>query len=539
MTMIADNDYLSKATGGRLNWGLFWLVIVILASGIFFSSGFDVLLDAWSRPEYSHGPLIPVLSALMFLRDLKEYPPQPGPKKDRWQGFAFVVLAVLIASTGLLLNAASFVAYAMIIWVGGILLISFGWRTGKHFWPPVLHLVFMLPLPGMLYYEVSTFLQLVSSELGVFFLKMVGVSVFLDGNIIDLGLLKLHVAEACSGLRYLFPILSFSYVFAFLYQGPKWHKVVLLLAAAPIAVFMNSVRIALAGIIVQWFGVEWLEGFTHFFEGWIIFMVSVILLVVLAWVLMKLNPGKMSLVDALDVDTQGIFGQFKRVKLVQPSAALITAAILMIVCASAWPLVPERTRVAPDRFSFALFPNQLGQWEQRGEKHRFSPDVERGLAADDYVAAQYSRSASAHSLDFFAAWYQDLSADGVQHTPEICLPGAGWEIAEVHKVDLSNALSLETPFNVNRVIIQKEEERMLVYYWFTHMGRAMPSNTAAKFSVLTRGLVAGRTDGAIVRVISPIREDQPVADAELEMNALLTELLPRLSRFIPGTNTAQ
>ena len=112
-----------------------------------------------------------------------------------------------------------------------ILLISFGWSQGKRFWPPVLHLVYMLPLPGVLYFKMSTFLQAISSELGVWFLQLMSVPVFLEGNIIDLGVYKLHVAEACSGLRYLFPILSFSYIFAVLYKGPMWHKAVLLLAA--------------------------------------------------------------------------------------------------------------------------------------------------------------------------------------------------------------------------------------------------------------------------------------------------------------------
>ncbi|WP_272010719.1 VPLPA-CTERM-specific exosortase XrtD [Roseovarius sp. ZX-A-9] len=536
MTVVSRQDYLSRATGGRLSWGLVWLVVIVLAAAVFFSAGFDVLFDAWSRPEYSHGPLIPVLSGLMFLRELKQYPPQPGPKSDRWQGLLVVLLAITIAVSGVLLHADSLVAYAMIIWVGGILLISFGWRTGKHFWPPVLHLVFMLPLPGMVYYEISTLLQLISSELGVWFLRLAGVPVFLDGNIIDLGVLKLHVAEACSGLRYLFPILSFSYIFAFLYQGPTWHKLLLLVAAAPIAVFMNSVRIAMAGILMQRFGPEWLEGFTHFFEGWVIFMASVFILICLAWILLKLNPRKMSLAEALDLDTQGVFPQLARLKLVQPSVALMTAAVLMIAAAGAWPLIPERTPVAPERFSFTLFPSQVGEWRQVGEEQKFSPDVERSLAADDYIALQFGRAPGTPTLDFFSAWYKDLSADGVQHTPEICLPGAGWEIAEVERVDISGDLGLETPFNINRIIVQKNEERMIVYYWFTHMGKTMPRNTSAKISVLTRGLMAGRTDGAILRLISPIKKGQPnaEAEAEAEMNGLLKELLPRLPRFIPG-----
>src|SRR6056297_2271150 len=104
MTMKTDQDYLTKATGGRLNWGLVWLIVFTLAAGLLFSSGFDILLDAWSKPEYSHGPLIPVLSALMFLRELKQYPPQPGPKSDRWQGVLVVLLSIIVAVMGSVLQ---------------------------------------------------------------------------------------------------------------------------------------------------------------------------------------------------------------------------------------------------------------------------------------------------------------------------------------------------------------------------------------------------------------------------------------------------
>ena len=534
MTMTSDQNYLSKASTDRQSWGLVWLIVFTLAAGLFFSDGIPILLDAWSKPEYSHGPLIPVLSALMFLRELKEYPPEPGPKNDRWPGVIVVLASILLASLGAILKIDSFAAYAMIIWVGGLLLISFGWNTGKHFWPPVLHLVFMLPLPGMLYYEVSTVLQLISSELGVWFLRLASVPVYLDGNIIDLGVLKLHVAEACSGLRYLFPILSFSYIFAVLYRGPTWHKLFLLIAAAPIAVFMNSVRIAMAGILMQHFGAEWLEGFTHFFEGWVIFMSSVLILFGIAWILLKLNPRKMGLVEALDLDTENVLPQFARLKLVQPSRALITATVIMIISASVWPLMPNREPVAPERQDFALFPEQFGDWRQFGDERRFSPAVERILDADDYIAVQFGRSVDEPVLDFFSAWYEDLAEDGVVHTPELCLPGAGWEIAKVERVDISDELGLDSPYNINRVLIQKGEERMLVYYWFTHMGEAIPRNAAAKFAVLTKGVVAGRYDGAIVRLISPIEKGQPEAEAEAHMNDLLKRILPQMSRFVPG-----
>ena len=178
----------------------------------FFAEGLEALQVAWALPEYSHGPLIPVLSALLFLRQLKSFPVDTGPKRHRWVGVLVILGAILLGAIGRLSGITDIVAYATILWVGGILLASIGWATGRHFWPPVVHLVYMLPLPGVLYYKLSAWLQLISSELGVWFLQLFSVPVFLEGNIIDLGVLQLHVAEACSGLRYLFPILSFSYI---------------------------------------------------------------------------------------------------------------------------------------------------------------------------------------------------------------------------------------------------------------------------------------------------------------------------------------
>jgi len=327
--MSSANEGISPYSGlaGTSVLGVVVFLVATVAAGLFFLDGLDALLAAWQLPEYSHGPLIPILSGLLFLRQLKEYPIEPGPKRDRWIGVMFILTAVVFGALGRLSNINDIVAYATIIWVYGILLVSFGWRTGKHFWPPVVHLVYMLPLPGVLYFKLSTTLQFISSELGVWFLQLLSVPVFLDGNIIDLGVLKLHVAEACSGLRYLFPIMSFSYIFAVLYKGPMWHKAVLLISAVPITVIMNSVRIAIAGYIAQHWGIEWLDGFTHFFEGWVIFLACILILFGLARIMLFFNDRKMSLPQALDLDVDGLGTQAARLRFIHPSVGRPTADI--------------------------------------------------------------------------------------------------------------------------------------------------------------------------------------------------------------------
>ncbi len=530
MSFITDTRYRAPLME-FLRPGMFWLLAATVLATVFFWEGTRALVVAWQLPEYSHGPLIPVLSLLLFLRQLKEYPVNDGPVTDRWPGVALLVVAIAFGALGKLSGIDDVVAYATILWVGAVLLISFGWSTGKHFWPPVLHLVYMLPLPGVLYFKLSTWLQMVSSELGVALLRVIDVPVFLEGNIIDLGVLKLHVAEACSGLRYLFPILSFSYIFAVLYRGPMWHKAVLLLAAAPITVVMNSVRIAFAGWIANQWGIEYLEGFTHFFEGWVIFMICVVLLFVLAWLLLFLHPQRPSLVDALDLEMSGLGSQAARLRLVRPSAALITATVLTAAAVLAWQARPDVETVRVDRDPFALFPRQLGDW-QSSAPTPLTPDIEIALGADDYHSVQLAAPDAAAQVGLFIAWYEDQTQGGT-HSPEVCLPGAGWEIAWLERVDIAPEVGLDAPWNLNRAVIQKGEARMMAYYWFEQHGRHVAWDFAAKFWLLWDGLTVGRTDGALVRLITPIQRGESDAEAEARLKSAFVETVAVLPRFVP------
>ncbi|SNX74278.1 exosortase D (VPLPA-CTERM-specific) [Cereibacter ovatus] len=512
--------------------GLFWLLAAALAAGFYFIDGLDALLTAWQRPEYSHGPLIPVLSGLLFLRQLKEYPPETGPVRDRWVGVLVLLGAIAFGTAGKLANISDIVAYATILWVGAILLIGFGWNRGKHFWPPVLHLIYMLPLPAVLYFKVSNSLQFISSELGVQFLRMLSVPVYLEGNIIDLGVLRLHVADACSGLRYLFPILSFSYIFAVLYRGPIWHKAVLLISAVPIAVLMNSVRIAVAGVLAQKFGVEWLEGFTHFFEGWVVFVACIALLFLLARVMLFFHERRMGLAEALDLDTTGLGTQVLRLRNVQASGALIAAVAVMVAVNLAWLALPQRNGTSIERDPFTLFPRQLADWEQTGPREILPPEVERALQADDYHSVNFVHAVSGAPVGFFSAWYADQSNGGI-HSPEICLPGSGWEIAWLQRLDITEEIGTEMPFNINKAVIQRGESRMLVYYWFEQKGRKVAWDFAARFYLLADGVRSGRTDGAIVRLTTPILDGETEAAAQERLTGFLKEVLPPLPRFVP------
>jgi len=136
---------------------------------------------------------------------------------------------------------------------------------------------------------LSSQLQLWSSALGVGCLQLVGVTAFRDGNVIDLGTVQLQVVEACSGIRYLLPLTSLALLCAYLFKDLMWKRVILVLSSIPISIVVNGFRIGMIGVLVERYGQGAAEGFYHLFEGWVLFMASLGLLILEMWILAKIG----------------------------------------------------------------------------------------------------------------------------------------------------------------------------------------------------------------------------------------------------------
>ena len=512
--------------------GLFWFFAVVLTAIPVFWLGFKSLGSAWLTPEYSHGPLIPLISLYLFLRELRHAPPiDRNAKVNRIPGIALILFSLVFGIFGNLIQIPDVVTYAFILWCMGVMLTGFGWERGKTHWAPVLHLIFMLPLPQFVYWQLTIFLQLISSELGVWFIKLAQIPVFLEGNVIDLGVYKLQVAEACSGLRYLFPILSFSYLTAILYRGPFWHKAIIFAAAAPLTVFMNSFRIGMIGVLVNSYGIGQAEGFLHFFEGWVIFGTCIALLFLLAVALQRLRSNPLPLRDAIDLDFDGFGDQARLLGNIRASKGMIAAAVMTAAVSAAFVLAPSPERVVVERDTFLLFPGSLNEW--RGTTTALEPATAAVLGADDYINASYISADQAAPVGFFAAWYEKQTEGSGIHSPEVCLPVGGWEIFSLDAQTITVPDTVYGTFELNRAVIQKGLSRQLVYYWFEQRGRRMTNDYAAKATVVYDSLTMGRTDGALVRFTTPIGEGESEAEADARIQALMADVLPRLPRFIP------
>ncbi len=503
--------------------------LVAAGIGILYWGGLADMLQAWSREEYSHGYIIPILAAYLFVRRLPNAL-DAAPTKQ-WMGPVIAVPAVILGLIGSLSDIPDIAQYGFLLSVVAVSVSLFGLRSTMLLWVPLVYLVFMVPFPQIIYLKLSTGLQLLSSQLGVALIRLADISVFLEGNVIDLGVYKLQVVEACSGLRYLFPLMSFGFLFAVLYQGPRWHKLVLFLSTIPITIGMNSFRIAVIGVLVERYGIESGEGFLHFFEGWVIFMACLAILFLEALVLLSLNGSRMTLGDALDLRLRtdayrpGSIAERGNGRVLALSAGIFILGALLLQ------LKPDAQAELPARQTFATFPSVLDGW--RGRQNILPWDIAEVLGADDYLQANYAKQGRTAGVNLFIAFYEAQTSGRAVHSPEVCIPGDGWEIGALEALPIDLAGGLAGTLTVNRVIVQKGLTRQLVYYWFEQRGRQLTNEYEIKWRILVDGMTRGRTDGSLVRLVTPISENGGEAAADRRLEEFLNAVYPALPDFLP------
>src|SRR6202021_2384694 len=259
------------------------------------------------------------------------------------------------------------VQYAYVITLYGLILSFLGWPAFRIIAAPLLIVLFMIPLPQFFMANLSTALQLWSSRFGVFVMRLLYISVFLEGNVIDLGGYKLQVAEACSGLRYLFPLMTLGFLIAYFYKGAFWKRCVLFLSSIPITMLMNSIRVGTIGVMVEHWGIGMAEGFLHEFQGWMVFMISTLLML-----------GEIVVLNGIGHEN-GTWRQLFGVEFPAPTPSgveirrrnlpdrFIAASALLLVFIAVTLLIPRPVEIFPSRASFAEFPMELGEWRGRRE----------------------------------------------------------------------------------------------------------------------------------------------------------------------------
>ena len=314
----------------------------------------QMFLQWGSSEEYGYGYVIPLIA--MFFVWQKKNELSELPFTGSWVGVLVLVIGGVLLLMGDLAALFIVTQYAFLVALAGLILAVTGWRVFKILVAPLAVLIFMIPLPNFIYQNLSSELQLISSQIGVFVIRLFGISVYLEGNVIDLGAYKLQVVEACSGLRYLFPLTSLAFIAAYMFRGVFWKKAIIFLSSVPITVFMNSFRIGVIGVLVEYGGPGQAEGFLHDFEGWIIFMGCMAILILEMWALAKIGKDKLSFSEAFAIDLpESRKNSDVMIEKRTLPASFIGALPVVVLIAIATSFISERTELIPDRTSFADF----------------------------------------------------------------------------------------------------------------------------------------------------------------------------------------
>ncbi len=475
----------------------------------------------WAREDYSSCGLIPLVVGYLVWEKRKQLMSEPS--RPSWYALLPFTAGIFLFWLGEL--AGEFFTLYLSLWLVTVSLFWFdlGWNKLKIVIFPVLFSLTMFPLPNFINTYLTIKLKLISSQLGVAMLHMMGMTAYREGNMIDLGFTKLQVVDACSGIRFLVPLLIISVLVAYYYKSALWKRLFLVVSAIPISVITNGLRIALVGFLYQFFGAAVAEGFFHDFSGWFIFMFSLGLLLLEVWILSKLFPDKPAKTENTPAASFN-----NTVTEINSTSRLVIPFCLLAATLIATNSINFKGKT-PIWKPLSDFPVSMGTWNGKSSPmDQASLDT---LKLSDYVIVDYVNE-NGRAVNLYTAWYASQTKGKSIHTPATCLPGNGWTFEEsgIVKIPVGEGRSIP----VNRAFMEKNGQRQLIYYWFPQRGRILSNVLVLKFFVFWDSITQQRSDGALVRVITPVTSSEKPADAEARLQSFVKQAVPVLDTFIPG-----
>jgi len=262
----------SVAERGRSGlWaGLAALVLSALLVALYAGILRDLAWQWWDDSNYTHGFLVPIFSGVLIWQRRKQLAALPA--EGTWIGLPVLLLGIGALLLGDVGSENFLMRSSLIVILVGLVIFHLGWRVFRVVAFPLLFLFFMVPLPATVFYAVAFPLQNLAARNAAWTLDMLGVPVLLDGNIIHLTKQSLGVAEACSGIRSLISLFSVAVAWSAMTLPGIWARAVFVAAVVPITILANAGRVVITGLIGQWFGIEYAQGFFHTFSSWLVFV---------------------------------------------------------------------------------------------------------------------------------------------------------------------------------------------------------------------------------------------------------------------------
>jgi exosortase len=247
-----------------------------------------LISDWWTDGNYSHGFFIIPIAAYLARERRDRF--TAARQKPSALGLVVILGSILVLAGGVLGSELFLTRISILGTAFGIVLFFFGWARLRVLIFPLAFLFLMIPLPAIIFNQITFPLQLLASRFGETTLGVVDIPVLREGNVLILANTTLEVAEACSGIRSLISLLTLGIVFGYFADSRGWVRTFIAVSSVPVAIIANGARVAGTGMAAHFIGPEAAEGFFHEFSGWIIFIAAFAMMLVIQRIVLLIAP---------------------------------------------------------------------------------------------------------------------------------------------------------------------------------------------------------------------------------------------------------
>lgn len=504
------------------------LALAFVFAGVLAKLGFDW----WTDENYSHGLLVPFVIALIVWLEFDVL--QSAEKRpNRLLGGAGIALAFVMLLGGTLGAELFTQRVSLLVMLAAIIVYFLGLRFLRLLAVPFALIALAIPIPQIIFNKIAMPLQMYASQIAVWGIRLFDIPTVRKGNVFEIlpqgatQVIALEVVEACSGIRSLMTLVTLALVLAYFTRTARnfelslrntdlWRMCLLMLSAIPIAVLTNAARVTATGVLTYYYGKQATEGMLHDALGWSVYVAALGLLFAINLILKRVIPSPPAIAETP-----------------RPSipATLTNVWLLVAVLIAGGVFInwfQTRSEAEVVRRPLAELPEKLGDWRQKGDEMRFGAATESVLRVSDYTQRYYT-SVDGRIANLYVGYYASQRTGVTYHSPQNCLPGAGWVMREPEIIEITTPSG--KTFTANRYRIDNGTFDEIMIYWYQGRGRSEASEYRDKFNTILDSTLRRRSDGAMVRVMTSVNGDEKAATkAAIDLSARLAE---NLSPFVP------